>query len=233
MNHFIHGVARAIAETFALPEPILEIGSYQVEGQEAIANLRTLFPAKNYVGMDMRPGPGVDCVANVEALPQKSGTVGTVLALNTFEHVKCFWRGLDEVHRVLRPDGALILSTPFHFRIHEFPHDYWRFTPAAYEALLERYPSKIIGWHGTKNRPANVWAIAFREKRPAITAEQFARYRELMAKYACEPETTWTRRLRYRFASALCGRGPFAQYLDRNDWDSVCLNEVTTNQRAA
>src|SRR5471032_2792087 len=224
MNHFIHGVTRAIVETFDLPEPIVEIGSYQVEGQEPIANLRRLFPDKKYLGIDMRPGPGVDCVANVERLPQETGSVGTVLALNTFEHVKCFWRGLDEVHRVLRPDGVLILSTPFHFRIHEFPHDYWRFTPAAYETLLEDYPSKIIGWHGAKNRPANVWAIAFREKRPAITAAQYAHYRRLMTQYAREPETTWTRRLRYRLASWLCGRGPFAQHLDRNDWDSVCLN---------
>lgn len=223
MNHFIHGALRAIAETFALPEPVLEVGAYQVEGQQAIANLRSLFPGKQYVGVDMRPGPGVDCIANVEALPQRSGSVGTVLALNTFEHVKCFWRGLDEVHRVLRPDGALILSTPFHFRIHQFPHDYWRFTPAAYEALLERYPSKIIGWHGARNRPANVWAVAFREDRPAITAAQYERYRRLMTLYAHEPETNWTRRLRYRLASWLCGRGPFAGYLDRNSWDSACL----------
>jgi SAM-dependent methyltransferase len=224
MNHFIHGVARSIRETFVLPEPILEVGSYQVEGQEALANLRTLFPHQEYVGVDMRPGPGVDCVANVEELPQESGSVGTVLALNTFEHVKCFWRGLDEVHRVLRPDGVLVLSTPFHFRIHQFPHDYWRFTPAAYEALLERYPSKIIGWHGAKQRPANVWAIAFREGRAAITPAEWARYRALMARHAVEPETTWTRRLRYRLASWLCGRGPFANHLDRNQWDAVCLN---------
>ncbi len=233
MNHFIHGVARAITETFALPKPVLEIGSYQVEGQEPIANLRSLFSTPNYVGVDMRPGPGVDFVANVEALPQKSGSIGTVLALNTFEHVKCFWRGLEEVRRVLRPDGALILSTPFHFRIHEFPHDYWRFTPAAYEALLENYPSKIIGWHGAKNRPANVWAVAFRERHPALTPEQFTRYRELMAKYAIEPETTWTRRIRYCFASWLCGRGPFANYLDRNCWDSVCLHNAATHRVAA
>ncbi|MBI2807748.1 MAG: class I SAM-dependent methyltransferase [Planctomycetes bacterium] len=224
MNHFIHGVARAITETFDLPDPIVEIGSYQVEGQEAIANLRALLPDRQYTGVDMRPGPGVDCVANVEALPLNTGSVGTVLALNTFEHVKCFWRGLDEVHRVLRPEGALVLSTPFHFRIHQFPHDYWRFTPAAYETLLERYPSKVIGWHGAKNRPANVWAVAFREARPAITSEQFARYRSLLARYAGEPDTTWTRRLRYRIASLMCGRGPFAGYLDRNQWDSVCLN---------
>ncbi|MBI3822975.1 MAG: class I SAM-dependent methyltransferase [Planctomycetes bacterium] len=226
MNHFIHGVTRALTETFALPEPIVEIGAYQVEGQEHIANLRSLFPGKQYLGLDMRSGPGVDCVANVEALPQPTGSVGTVLALNAFEHVKCFWRGLDEVHRVLRPDGVLILSTPFHFRIHQFPHDYWRFTPAAYEALLDRYPSKIIGWHGAKNRPANVWAIACREARPEITPAEYARYRELMTRHAKEPETTWTRRLRYQFASWLCGRGPFANYLDRNCWDSVCLNSM-------
>ena len=147
-----------------------------------------------------------------------------MIALNTFEHVSCFWRGLDEVHRVLRPDGALILSTPFYFRIHEFPHDYWRFTPAAYEALLERYPSKIIGWHGARNRPANVWAIAFREGAPAISSTQYARYRQLMTAYAREPETSWTRRLRYRLAGLLCGRGPFAGYLERNRWESICSN---------
>jgi SAM-dependent methyltransferase len=233
MNHFIHGVARAISETFDVPGPILEIGSYQVQGQEAIADLRSLFPGRDYHGIDMRPGPGVDSVANVERLPQASGSVGTVLALNTFEHVKRFWRGLDEVRRVLRPDGVLILSTPFYFRIHEFPHDYWRFTPAAYEALLEDYPSKIIGWHGARNRPANVWAVAYRAGRPPITPAQFAHYRELLGRYALEPETSWTRRLRYRMARILGGRGPFASYLDRNAWDSVCLNAMEGEHRAA
>lgn len=233
MNHFIHGVTRAIAETFDLPQPIVEIGSYQVAGQEAIANLRSFFPGKDYVGIDMRPGPGVDRVANVEALPFASGSIGTVLALNTFEHVRCFWRGLDEAHRVLRPDGALVMSTPFHFRIHQFPHDYWRFTPAAYETLLESYPSKIIGWHGPKNRPANVWSIAFREGRAAITIEELERYRMLMAQYAYEPETSWTRRLRYNLARLLCGRGPFANHLDRNEWNSVCLNAATYQRIAA
>ncbi len=227
MNHFIHGVTRAICETFTLPDPIVEIGSYQVEGQHKLANLRSLLPGRNYRGIDMRPGPGVDCIANVERLPQPDRSVGTVLALNTFEHVKCFWRGLDEVYRVLRPDGVFILSTPFHFRIHAFPHDYWRFTPAAYETLLERYPSKIIGWHGARHRPANVWAIAFREAAPVIASSQFAQYRRLTASYAREPETSWTRRLRYRLASLLCGRGPFAGYMERNRWDSICLNAST------
>ena len=40
MNRFLHGVARAAAETFELPGPVLEIGSYLVPGQEEIADLR-------------------------------------------------------------------------------------------------------------------------------------------------------------------------------------------------
>jgi SAM-dependent methyltransferase len=221
MNQFLHGVARAISETFTLPEPIVEIGAYQVAGQEEVANLRSLFPGRDYIGVDMRPGPGVDCVADVEDLPLGDGSAGTIISFNTFEHVRRFWLGFEELHRVLRPGGVLIVSCPFHFHIHNFPHDYWRFTPAAFEFLLERYPSKIIGWHGAAKRPASIWAAAFREGRPPISPEQYGRYRQLMTKYAQEPASL-SRSLRYRLASLLCGRGPFAPYLDRARWDSAC-----------
>ena len=68
MNLFLHGMTRAVAETFDLPEPILEIGSYKVEGQEELIDLRPLFPGREYYGVDMREGPGVDMVQNVEEL---------------------------------------------------------------------------------------------------------------------------------------------------------------------
>jgi SAM-dependent methyltransferase len=234
MNLFLHGVVRSFAETFTLPEPILEIGSYQVEGQESIINLRKLFPGRAYTGVDMRPGPGVDLVADVEKLPHPDASVGMVIAVSTFEHVRSFWKGFAEVRRVLRPDGVLLVACPFHFRIHNYPYDYWRFTPMALEALLEPYPSKIIGWHGTKQRPQNVWALAFREGRPPIAPEQYERYRRLMPGYAYQPEDSWSRTVRYRLASLLCGRGPFDNYLDRNRWEAVCLNaNQTLSSRAA
>ena len=136
MNHFLYGVARAVAESFDLPSPILEIGSYKVAGQEEIADLRPLFPGKDYVGIDTRPGPGVDQVADVEALSFAKSTFGTVIAMSTFEHVPRFWRGFEEIHRVLRPDGVLFVCCPFYFHIHAYPSDYWRFTPEAFEVLL-------------------------------------------------------------------------------------------------
>src|SRR5262249_6920279 len=184
MNHFLNGVARAGGETFDLPAPVLEIGSYQVEGQEGIAELRQYIKAKPYIGIDIRPGPGVDQIADVEELPHATGSIGSVIALSTFEHVQHFWRGLDEIRRVLRPDGVLFLSCPFSVRVHNYPNDYWRFTPEAFEVLLKEYPTKIVGWHGPPKRPENIWAVAFRENRAPISPLQFEQYRRLLDFYA-------------------------------------------------
>jgi SAM-dependent methyltransferase len=221
MNLFLNGVARAVAESFELPDPILEIGSFQVPGQEAIADLRSLFPGKSYAGLDLRPGPGVDRVGNVEALPFPDASVGTVIAMNTFEHVRHFWRGFEEVYRVLRPDGALLISCPFYFHLHDYPSDYWRFSPEAFEVLLRDYPVRIIGRHGPAKRPANIWAVAFREDRPPITRAEFEHYRRLVRRYAHQP-LSWRRRARYRLGRLLCGRGPFAPYLDQERWETEC-----------
>ncbi|MCS6852042.1 MAG: class I SAM-dependent methyltransferase [Gemmataceae bacterium] len=225
MNRILNGVVRAIAETFDLPDPILEIGSYLVPGQEDLADLRRFFPGKSYVGLDVRPGPGVDLVADVEALPQADASIGTVIAMNTFEHVPRFWRGFAEVWRVLRPDGALLVSCPFYFHIHSYPSDYWRFTPEAVELLLADYPSKLLGWHGPPRRPASVWALAFREGRPPISPSDFAAYRRRLAAYARQP-LAWGRRWRYHLGRWLCGRRPFSPYLDRERWETVCRNSA-------
>jgi SAM-dependent methyltransferase len=221
MNHFLNGVARALTEAFDLPGPILEIGSYQVAGQEEIAELRSLFPDKEYLGIDIRPGPGVDLVGDAESLPLHDGTVGTVIAMNTFEHVPHFWRAFDEAYRVLRPDGALLVACPFYFHIHSYPNDYWRFTPEAFELLLERYPSRILGWHGPAKRPANVWALAYREERPPISRPEYEHYRRLMGRYARQP-VSWLRKWRYRLGRVVCGSRVVAPYLEQERWESVC-----------
>jgi SAM-dependent methyltransferase len=225
MNRFLRGVAQALAEAFDLPGPVLEIGSFQVAGQEGLADLRPLFTDKPYTGLDARPGPGVDLVADAESLPYPDASVGTVLALSTFEHVPHFWKAFREVHRVLRSDGALVVACPFYFHIHDYPADYWRFTPAALEILLEDYPSKLLGWHGPATRPGNVWALAFREERPPISEAEHDRYRELMRCHAREP-LSWPRRLRYQLGRLLCGSRPFAPWLQREQWHTVCLNRA-------
>jgi SAM-dependent methyltransferase len=224
MNLLMRGLVRAVAESFPLPGPILEVGSYQVEGQEDIADLRSFFPGQSYLGVDARPGPGVDMVADVTNLPQSNASVGAVLAMSTFEHVTHFWKGFEEIYRVLRPDGALLVACPFYFHIHAHPSDYWRFTPAALKLLLEPYPSKIIGWHGPATYPANVWALAFREEHPPITPAQYDHYLRLMKHHARMP-LPWARRLYYQLGRLLFGRRPFAPYLEREYWQTECINQ--------
>ena len=221
MNQFLRGMMQAVTESFHLPEPILEIGSYQVEGQADSVNLRRLFPNKDYTGVDFRAGPGVDCVASVEALPQKDASVGTVIALSTFEHVQQFWLGFKEVQRVLRPDGVFVVATPFYFHVHAYPSDYWRFTPEALDFLLSDYSSRLLGWHGPDRRMANVWAVAFREQSLQPTDKDLDHYRNLMNEYAHDP-IPWHRRLRYQLGGLLCGKRPFAPQMERDKWAMEC-----------
>jgi hypothetical protein len=89
--------------------------------------------------------------------------------------------------------------------------------------LLEPYASQIVGWHGPPKRPANVWALAFREGRPPITQQEHERYRTLMGRHARQP-LKWTRRLRYELGRLLLGPRPFVPYLENERWDSRCIN---------
>jgi SAM-dependent methyltransferase len=66
-----------------------------------------------------------------ERIPFESGTFDTVLSIQVLEHTPDPQHLLGEMARVLRPGGLLILSVPFSFRLHEEPHDFYRFTPHA------------------------------------------------------------------------------------------------------
>ena len=219
MNQFLRGVVRSVAESFDLPGPVLEIGSYQVDGPEGIIDLRSLFRGKTYVGIDFRAGPGVDCLASVEALPQATASAGTVIAVSTFEHVRRFWLGFEEVYRVLRPDGVLVVACPFYFHQHGYPSDYWRFTPQALEVLLEALPDsrarlarpgpqtgERLGG-GVPRRMQAADGISIRDI--SATAQRYAR----------EP-LPWGRKLKYQIGRLICGRRPFAPHLDRERWET-------------
>src|SRR5262249_13972875 len=158
-------------------------------------------------------------------LPRAAASGGTVIAMSTMDHVPRFWRGFEEIYRVLRPGGALLVSCPFYFHIHCYPSDYWRFTPEAMNLLLRPYPAKILGSQGPAKRPAQIWALAFREGRPPITAARVDRYRTLVNAYAQQP-LSWKRGVRYRLGRWLCGRGPFAPHLDQERWETECRNST-------
>ena len=68
----------------------------------------------------------------------EDGAYDTVLCLSVLEHVREPDRAMGELARVLRPGGTLILTVPHLSRLHEEPHDYYRYTQYGLRALLAR-----------------------------------------------------------------------------------------------
>lgn len=151
-------------ECLDLPEPIYEFGSFQVDGQEKIADLRPLFPEKEFVGADMREGKGVDKVLDLHNIDLPSGSVGTVICLETLEHVEYPHLALSEIHRVLKDDGIAIISSMMDFPIHDHPYDYWRFTPYAFRSILQNFCECFIGFGGKSIQPHTVVGIGFKKQ---------------------------------------------------------------------
>jgi len=159
-----------VIETVPLKEPIYEFGSYLVPEQIELANLRSLFPGKEYIGCDMRGGPGVDQILNLHNIDLPPATAGTVLCLDTLEHVEYPRKAMEEIHRILKPGGIVIISSVMNYPIHDFPFDYWRFTPEAFRSLLKIFASIYVNHAGENDFPHTIVGIAGKGTKYDFTA---------------------------------------------------------------
>jgi len=81
------------------------------------------------VTIDVDPGRHPDVLDNVETLAAvENDTVDALFCLEVLEHVARPDAAAATIHRVLRPGGLLIGSTPFLLGIHDAPHDFYRYT---------------------------------------------------------------------------------------------------------
>lgn len=87
------------------------------------------------IGMD---GYGkIDYVSDINELPVKSGTYDVVLCTEVFEHIPEPIVALQEITRVLKPNGRLLLTAPLASGLHQLPfHFYGGFTPEWYRKFF-------------------------------------------------------------------------------------------------
>ena len=108
----------------------LDVGSLDING-----NIKNL--CERYIGVDLQQGKNVDVVANGWCLPFKDESMDNVVSLGTLEHDADFFCTVDEMKRVLKKGGLLVISVPAPgFGEHRFPKDYWRFNRDGVELLL-------------------------------------------------------------------------------------------------
>ena len=77
-----------------------------------------------------------DIIGNGLNLPIKNASIDTVLCTQVLEHTKDPQQMINEIHRVLKPNGTCFLTTHMATPLHGLPHDYFRFTKMGLKNIL-------------------------------------------------------------------------------------------------
>lgn len=125
---------------------VLDVGSKR----KAAKGLFALEPRPDdrWIALDIVADSTPDAVGRGEQLPFRAGSFDAVVCSEVIEHVADPAALIAELHRVLRPGGRLLLSSPFLYPIHGDPHDYQRLTETRLRQLLRDFEDVQIGVSG-------------------------------------------------------------------------------------
>ena len=184
MRPIVHDFIADVAERFDLAEPIVEIGSRPAAGQEDGPLLREIFPGRVFTGCDLFDGPNVDRIEDVHHLSFADDSIGTVVSVDTLEHVGDPLRAVAEMHRVLKPGGVCAIASVMCFHIHEHPWDYWRFTPEGLGLLLAPFPTSDVISHGHPLLPETVMGVGIKGPHAPLDLASMPRTRSWIDSWA-------------------------------------------------
>jgi len=71
-------------------------------------------------------------------------SVDTVLCTFVMEHLECPQDAMNEMHRILKPGGHVVLSVPLFWHLHEEPRDFYRYTEYGLAHLVTTAGFEIV-----------------------------------------------------------------------------------------
>jgi len=98
---------------------------------------------------------GPDLLYDGRRLPFEDKSFDTVLNVQVLEHTPHPAALVAEMSRVLKDDGVLLLSAPFQFRLHEQPHDYYRYSPHGLRVLCAAAGLEVVEVH----QQGSLWSV--------------------------------------------------------------------------
>jgi SAM-dependent methyltransferase len=104
-----------------------------------------------YINLDIEALAGVDVAGDVLRLPFPDNLFQHVECDAVLEHVRDPHQAMTELTRVTAPGGTIHVVAPFCHPFHAYPHDYWRFTPAALGELGR--PGLVVEAKGWRTGP--------------------------------------------------------------------------------
>lgn len=91
------------------------------------------------IATDVYLSPQVKVVCDGHHLPFKDESFDGVVIQAVLEHVLDPTRVVDEIYRVLRPNGLVYAETPFMQQVHEGAFDFTRWTESGHRRLFRRF----------------------------------------------------------------------------------------------
>ncbi|MFZ6849237.1 class I SAM-dependent methyltransferase [Undibacterium sp. RuRC25W] len=82
-------------------------------------------------------------------IPFPDASFDAVLCTEVLEHVQHYQTLVDEIHRVLKPGGHLIVTVPWSARFHYIPYDFFRYTPSSLAHMFKQFQCLRITPRGT------------------------------------------------------------------------------------
>jgi SAM-dependent methyltransferase len=130
------------AQAVSAPEnsKVLDVGAGSAPYRGSFSHCR--YFTQDFVQLD--PGQllhgaysNVDYVSDAASIPVESGSFDVVLCTEVLEHVREPIAVVQEMARILRPGGRLILTAPLGSGIHQEPYHYYGgYTPYWYQYFL-------------------------------------------------------------------------------------------------
>jgi len=99
---------------------------------------------RQYAGFDLIAPPRSGVISKAANLPLADSVADAVLCTEVIEHTQDPKKVCEEISRVLKKGGTLLLSAPMSWNLHLEPHDYYRFTRHGLVYLLERSGMSVI-----------------------------------------------------------------------------------------
>jgi SAM-dependent methyltransferase len=126
---------RLLLERNGAPVVLLVGGGFQGKGMTAL----TGEPAIRLVNVDPSPDSAALIFCDAHDLPFRDGSVDAVVAQAVLEHVADPWRCVEEIHRLLKPNGIVYAETPFMQQVHLYGYDFTRFSHMGHRRLFRRF----------------------------------------------------------------------------------------------
>lgn len=138
-------VAKNLSAKEVKNKKVIEIGAYNVNGSVR-AFVEGLKPSK-YVGVDIKKGPGVGIICNIENLVDRFGENSFDIAIctETLEHVFDWKKAIFNLKHIVKKGGIIFITTRSRgFPYHAYPYDFWRFEKNDMRSIFSDFEGLIL-----------------------------------------------------------------------------------------